>query len=369
MLRLPQKFPPKLRTLAIICLFTSLAGILFELIKEEKLDYNSILLGLPLGLIFCFFELFLFPLANRRFRRWSFSRIFLFKSCLYTASIYLVTVAATIIMGLYQGHQWSELPDLVLSFERFVMVLYTLAVFSVLVFFLQVNYLLGEGVLWKFIRGKYHHPREEERIFMFLDMKSSTSIAERLGHVHFYTFLNELFHEISQPVLQTNAEIYQYVGDEIVITWKVEEGLYDGNCLNCFFLFRDRLISNEQMYLQNFGVKPEFKAGLHYGKVISGQIGDLKKEIVYNGDVLNTTSRIQSQCNKYHQDFLVSGALVNRLKHLNGFQWERLDTIMLRGKETEVELFGVSKNYLVKSAVEIKKQTPIININTTDHDY
>ena len=57
---------------------------------------------------------------------------------------------------------------------------------------------------------------------MFLDMKSSTTIAEQLGHVRFYTLLNELFHEISQPVLQTKAEIYQYVGDEVVLTWEME---------------------------------------------------------------------------------------------------------------------------------------------------
>src|SRR5688500_20154043 len=96
-----------------------------------------------------------------------------------------------------------------------ILVLYTLVIYSFLVFFLQINHLLGEGTLWKFIRGKYHQPREEERIFMFLDMKSSTTIAEQLGHVRFYTLLNALFHEISQPILQTRAEIYQYVGDEI----------------------------------------------------------------------------------------------------------------------------------------------------------
>ncbi|MGZ5135897.1 MAG: adenylate/guanylate cyclase domain-containing protein, partial [Flavitalea sp.] len=94
-------------------------------------------------------------------------------------------------------------------------------------------------------------------------------------------------------------------------------------------------------YLKNFGVKPEFKAGLHFGKVVSAQIGDLKREIVYNGDVLNTTARIRSECNTYQRDCLVSGSLMNRLKPKNGFQWERLDAVILRGKETALELFSV----------------------------
>ena len=176
---------------------------------------------------------------------------------------------------------------------------------------------------------------------MFLDMKSSTTIAEQLGHVRFYSLLNELFHEISQPVLQTKAEIYQYVGDEVVLTWEVEHGLENSNCLKTFFMFRESLLRNSDNYFKNFGVKPEFKAGLHFGKVISAQIGDIKREIVYNGDVLNTTARIQSECNKYQRDCLVSGILMNRLKQMDGFKWERIDAVTLRGKETQVELFSV----------------------------
>jgi adenylate cyclase len=332
----------KFKTLALICLFTSFAGVIYQLIDEERLDYNSVLVGLPLGLVFGLLELFLFPKAEMRFRRWSFTKILLFKTLLYTAVIYVVTVVLAIIGGLLEGRKMSELPVFLTSLGLLVLVVYTLAIYSLLLFFLQINHLLGEGILWKFIRGKYHKPREEERIFMFLDMKSSTTIAEQLGHVRFYTLLNELFHEISQPVLQTKAEIYQYVGDEVVLTWEVEHGLKNSNCLKTYFMFRESLMKNGENYLKNFGVQPEFKAGLHFGKVVSAQIGDLKREIVYNGDVLNTTARIRNECNKYQRDCLVSGTLMNRLKHTNGFQWERINTVTLRGKETEVELFSVS---------------------------
>ncbi len=166
-------------------------------------------------------------------------------------------------------------------------------------------------------------------------------IAEQLGHIRFYALLNELFHEISQPVLQTKAEIYQYVGDEVVLTWQIEHGLENSNCLKFFFMFQESLLSNKEDYLTNFGVKPEFKAGLHFGKVTSAQIGDIKREIVYNGDVVNTTARIQNECNKYQRNLLVSGILMNRLKQVNSFQWEKVDAVILRGKEKEMELFSV----------------------------
>jgi len=331
----------KLKMLALICLFSCFAGVIFQLVNEDRLNHNSVLIGIPLGLVFGLLELFLIPKAEIRFRRWSFTRIILFKIFLYTTIIYIITVGLAMLVGLFEGRKLSELAGYLTSTGQLVLVVYSLVIYSLFVFFLQINHLLGKGVLWKFIRGKYHRPHEEERIFMFLDMKSSTTIAERLGHVRFYTLLNELFHEISQPVLQTKAEIYQYVGDEVVLTWEMEDGLRNSNCLRFFFMFQERLIRNSENYFNEFGVKPAFKAGLHFGKVVSAQIGDLKREIVYNGDILNTTSRIQNECNKYKRDCLVSGNLMERLIDTNGYHWERLETVTLRGKETAMELFSV----------------------------
>ena len=330
----------KLKILALICVFGSFAGVIYQLIDDDRLDYESVTVGLPLGLGFGLLELFLFP-KIKFLRRWSFTKILLFKALLYTGAIYFVTSVLMLFMGLAEGRKVQELFVYLVSGEQLILVLYTLVIYGLLVFLMQINNLLGAGVLWKFIRGKYHKPREEERIFMFLDMKSSTTIAEQLGHVRFYALMNELFHEISQPVLQTKAEIYQYIGDEVVLTWEVKQGLENSNCLKTFFLFRGILLQKSENYFATFGIRPEFKAGLHLGKVITAQIGDLKREIVYNGDVLNTTARIQNECNKYQRDCLVSGSLKERLQHKNGFQWEKIDTVILRGKETEVELFSV----------------------------
>jgi adenylate cyclase len=331
----------KIKTLALICIFTCLAGVIYQFIKENFVNMASIQFGLPLGLIFGLMELFLLPMFEKHFRKWTFTGIIFFKIILYTVVIYIVTIGVMTAAGVAEGKNTHDLLAHITSLNQTSLVLYALVVYAILVFFLQVNHLLGEGVLWKFLRGKYHKPREEERIFMFLDMKSSTTIAEQLGHVKFYALLNELFHEISGPVLETKAEIYQYVGDEVILTWSVKHGLENSNCVKAFFLFQERLQKNRDNYQKNFGLVPSFKAGLHSGTVISAQIGDLKREIVYNGDVLNTASRIQNECNTYQKDCLISGTLMDSLRHVNGFIWEKISTVMLRGKETEVELFSV----------------------------
>ena len=56
---------------------------------------------------------------------------------------------------------------------------------------------------------------------MFLDLNNSTAIAERLGPLRFNDFKNDFFHDIAQPVLETRGRIYQYVGDEAVVTWTI----------------------------------------------------------------------------------------------------------------------------------------------------
>jgi adenylate cyclase len=333
----------KLKSLALICLFGCFAGVIYQLINENYIDFRSLIVGFPLGLVFGIMELFLIPRASARLHQWPFTVVILFKAVLYTTVIFAVSVMIMLLGGLFEGRSLQELVDMALSMEQLILVIYSLVVYCSLLFLMEVNRLLGDGILWKFIIGKYHRPREEERIFMFLDMKSSTTIAEKLGHERFYRLLNELFHEISQPVLETKAEIYQYVGDEVILTWPMKEGLENSNCLKSFFMFRDNLNKHAANYQQNFGISPRFKAGLHFGKVISAQIGDVKREIVYNGDVLNTTARIQSECNNYQRDCLVSGPLMNRLNQNGNYQWEMLDTVALRGKETKMELFAVAE--------------------------
>src|SRR4029077_11906169 len=114
----------KFKTLALICLSTCFAGVLFQLINEHCLDYNSVIVGFPLGLVFGLLELFLFPKAEVQFRRWSFTQILIFKTLLYTAVIYFVTVALVLIISLSGGHKLSELPAFLMSIEQIVLVIY-----------------------------------------------------------------------------------------------------------------------------------------------------------------------------------------------------------------------------------------------------
>ena len=206
-----------------------------------------------------------------------------------------------------------------------------------------MNKLLGRGILLSYVTGRYHTPREEERVFMFLDLKSSTTIAEETDPTRYHNFLNEFFFDMNEPILETRGEIYQYVGDEVVISWKMKDAIRDMNCVKCFFRIRRAILQKNDAYMKSYGLVPEFKAGLHCGKVIIGEVGDSKKDIVFHGDVMNTASRIQTQCNAFNVSLLISSELLSRLRTDHAFKIERIGKIKLKGKQREVELYSVSE--------------------------
>ncbi len=208
---------------------------------------------------------------------------------------------------------------------------------------LQISDKYGPGILNKFILGKYFHPKEEERIFLFIDLNDSTSIAEKLGNIPFFKLLNSYFADMTDSILECHGEIYQYVGDEIVVTWKKEAGITNARCIRCFFEIERAIAQRESFYQSEFGLTPKFKAGLHLGKVIVGEIGIIKKDISYIGDVLNTTSRIQHACKTLEQKIIISDPLFKELsRQQNKYHFTDLGEALLRGKDLPIRLWGVN---------------------------
>jgi adenylate cyclase len=287
--------------------------------------------GLPLVA----FEV-LFPMQFMR--KWPFAASVISKAVLYIILLLLVFLGSTLTYGYIQGLTLGDFYEAVWSGDTVAKVAVGFAAFVVIIFFQQLNRLLGPGTLIRYIFGRYHRPRQEERIFMFLDLKDSTSIAERLDIGAHYALLNDFFHDIAGPVLATKAQIYQYVGDEVVLTWPMTTGLRDANCVRVFYEIEAAVRRNGTHYLDRYGLIPEYKAGLHGGDVISAEIGDLKRDLVYSGDVLNTTARIQAECNRLSARLLVSSTLYQRLVLPPGVEAENLGEVDLRGKRHAIGL-------------------------------
>lgn len=221
------------------------------------------------------------------------------------------------------------------------LIFFFLAILFITGVFRQLYHLVGPLNFQSFILGRYRVPREEERIFLFFDLNSSTSLAEQLGNKKYSRLLQDCFTDLSDLSYTLRAQTYQYVGDEAVFTWPKKVGYRHQRCLKLFFRYKKRLEKNEKYYQKQYGVTPTFKAALHCGKTIGAEVGMVKTEIAFHGDVVNTTSRILEKCHEVGEEFLVSGDVVKDFKDSHKYKFIDRGSAELRGKNQPTSLYGV----------------------------
>jgi adenylate cyclase len=97
----------------------------------------------------------------------------------------------------------------------------------------------------------------------------------------------------------------------------------------------------KEKYMSLYGLVPTFKAGMHCGKVIAGEVGIIKRDITYSGDVLNTTSRILNKCSEFKEEIIASSELLSQLKNSTSYVTRPLGAIQLKGKSREIVLNSI----------------------------
>lgn len=283
---------------------------------------------------------------NKSFYKKILYKLGLYSFLLLITIIIVYPIAASIELGLPVFHQLvlQKLSNFLISLDFLsTMVSIAVSLFAGL-FYSEISQNVGDAVLKNFFTGKYHKPIQEKRIFLFCDMKSSTTIAEHLGHIEYFKMLKAYYADFTNAIINHSGSVYQYVGDEIIISWKYEEGIKNNNWINCFLAMKQDLHNKAEWYKNNFGLAPTFKSGFHVGEVTTGEIGTLKKEIIFTGDVLNTTARIQGLCNTYNVNILISKELIKELKLEESLKIMSQGIAELKGKEEKMELFTVLRN-------------------------
>lgn len=204
---------------------------------------------------------------------------------------------------------------------------------------IEVNEKYSPGVFMDILLGKYIKPRIEKRIIMFLDLQDSTPIAEKLGHANYFLFIRDFIYHVSTALLEHNGRIYQYVGDEVVVSWAYNSDNTQ-KCLNALLEARKMLQQNSAKFKRRYGIVPEFKVGIHVGEVTVGEIGIIKRDLAMSGDTMNTTARIRNSCNELKQKYIVSEDMKNAM-NMQDWQYKSLGPIELKGKSNTLELFAL----------------------------
>ena len=316
-----------------LVLISSLLGMTYPVFTNEYDDpramINGFLIGFLGSLIIAIFE---FVIFNPHSRKLSFIKVLTLKILLYFLAFVTTILTVKIFIDSlfykmkFTEYLYSEAFKHFIYEEDFQIILtYSFFFLVIIVFTIQITRKLGYKTLINSITGKYHMPKEETRIFMNIDIKSATSIAEKLGDFTYHEFLNDFYLDITKCILSANGEIFRYVGDEIGITWLKHKGLENSNCIRTYFYINYEMKKHRERYLEKYGFIPAYTTYFHMGQVITSEIGDIKRKIIYNGDVLYKLAQIEKTGKKYSKPLLISKELKDELRLPKIYQYEKCD--------------------------------------------
>jgi len=205
-----------------------------------------------------------------------------------------------------------------------------------------ITNIIGRNTLLHLVSGRYHTPVEENRFVLFVDIAGSTTLAERMGGLGIHRFLDKTFRALTASVVDYRGEILNYVGDEIIVTWPEKSGAIDCRPLRCFLAMRATLERLQGRFEAEFGAAPRIRGSLHFGPVIVGEIGDIKRAIVFNGDVMNTAARLEELSRNVDGGFVASRAAIDRFKSAPPVPVRDLGVRDIRGKSDGIEVVGLA---------------------------
>ncbi len=226
----------------------------------EWLDTNSIIYGswILIGVLLGSAHGLFFQISdNSKFRRSSYvvfitiQILFIFGLVLFANGVDLIIEVISEDVS-YSNYGVIYLKNITTKASIGVFI-YMMFFASMITFLRQMMLKVGPRVLGDLMLGKYYNPKKEERIFLFLDMKSSTRIAEKLGNLKYSKLIQDCFVDLTDSLIAHDAEVYQYIGDEAVMTWTVKDGVRNGNCIKVYFDFMSVLEKKKDYYNSNYG--------------------------------------------------------------------------------------------------------------------
>ncbi|HLZ01553.1 MAG TPA: adenylate/guanylate cyclase domain-containing protein [Bradyrhizobium sp.] len=332
----------------VLTLLGFVFGVLYrhfvDAADEQTLGYylRSCIHGAALALSAWAVQLYFTSRRSAWVRRWPLAVELIIRSVAMAVVIAAVAITLEVILyGYGRGLGGEvELYWLIDGLPKIIAVSFVLSIIIGIAY--ELTRLIGIRLLFDVFLGRYRRPIREERVLLFLDLAGSTTLAERMGELRVQDLLTRFFYDIDQAIVAHGGEVHAYVGDEVIVTWPVTAKPQRAY-VDCFFAIQDRIAALAGQYSKEFGLVPEFRAGIHAGPVVISECGDSRRQIAYFGDTVNVAARLQAHCKEAGRPLLVSGELFRLLPKGNDLVVDPLGPTRLRGRAAPIEIFALAR--------------------------
>ncbi len=183
-------------------------------------------------------------------------------------------------------------------------------------------------------------PRKMEGTFFFSDIKSFTSISEKMAPEVLVPFINRYLDKMTGALKRRQAFLDKYIGDGIMALFGIPVPSEDHARNACrAALESQEILRGLNLELAREG-RPEIhsRIGIHSGEAIAGYVGAAdRSDYTVLGDAVNLASRLEGANKEYGTAIMISGATRDRVG--DEFELRELDRIRVVGKENAVRIF------------------------------
>jgi class 3 adenylate cyclase len=209
------------------------------------------------------------------------------------------------------------------------------------------------------IFGQYVSPEVREKVLqekvalkgekkivavLFCDIRGFTSMSENKPPEEIVFELNEYFNVMADAISSANGTIDKFIGDAIMAVFggviALDNSASSALCA-ARLMIKNLEILNEDRVRRGL---PEIRngIGLHYGEVFIGAIGsENRKDYTVIGDIVNTTSRIESLCKEHKVSILMSEKFCSELPPEQKANCYHLTDTLVKGRKEMITLYAV----------------------------
>jgi class 3 adenylate cyclase len=288
-----------------VAIFAMLAALTTEALRRPVINgvLNAVIVGSGVGL----FEQFYVRSPRGRWLR----EMHPIASIL----VYLAVVIAIFFVAIHLVRlilwDFAGLPR---AYRLFLPVLPIVVLYSLVgIVVMRAAHFIGVETLFHLIAGTYYRPVVEQKVLMFLDINDSTALAARLGAIETKSLVGKFLFDISAPITDNGGEIYLYKGDGLIALWSWEEGVVHRKILQAIDAVFAAIERERPQYVEEFGLVPSFRVGVHGGEVVVSEQGDIKRSIGIYGNTINLAARMEDAAKAHGVRCVISGEVAQAL--------------------------------------------------------